>query len=122
MHIDKDYLLNESKVFCMFPWLHLNVTPKGDIYPCCSNDYTKPYGNTKTISLKEAFNNDKMKNLRLDMLNERKNEICTFCYKHEEAGPHSFRNYSKEQFAKHFDELVPTTKEDGTVEEFKMHY
>ena len=24
----------------MFPWLHLNVTPKGDIYPCCSNDYT----------------------------------------------------------------------------------
>jgi MoaA/NifB/PqqE/SkfB family radical SAM enzyme len=122
MNIDKDFLLNESKTFCMFPWLHLNVTPKGDIYPCCSNDYTKPYGNTKQTSLKEAFNCDKMKELRLDMLNERKNDMCNFCYKHEEAGPHSFRNYSKEQFDKHFDELVPTTKEDGTVEEFKMHY
>jgi len=122
MNLDKDFLLNQSKVFCMFPWLHLNVTPKGDIYPCCSNDYTKPFGNTKEITLKEAFNSPKMKELRLDMLNERKNKICDFCYKHETAGPHSFRNYSKEQFAKRFDEVVPTTKEDGTVEEFKMRY
>jgi len=122
MNLDKNFLLNESKTFCMFPWLHLNVTPKGDIYPCCSNNYTEPFGNTKKESLKEAFNSPKMKELRLDMLNERKNKICDFCYKHEEAGPHSFRNYSKEQFAKRFDEVVPTTKEDGTVDDFKMRY
>jgi radical SAM protein with 4Fe4S-binding SPASM domain len=120
--MNKEFLLNESKVFCMYPWMHLNVTPKGDIYPCCSNDYTTPFGNTKEVTLKEAFNSPKMKELRLDMLNERKNKICDFCYKHEEAGPHSFRNYSKEQFGKRFDEVVPTTKEDGTVEEFKMRY
>lgn len=122
MKLDKEKLLNESKTFCMFPWVHLNVTPKGDIYPCCSNDYTKPFGNTKKNSLKEAFNSPGMKELRLDMLNERKSDICNFCYKHEEAGPYSFRNYSKEQFAKRFDEVVPTTLEDGTVPEFKMHY
>lgn len=122
MNKDKNHLLNESKTFCMFPWLHLNVTPKGDIYPCCSNDYTTPVGNTKNQTLKDAFNSPMMKELRLDMLNERKNKICDFCYKHEEAGPHSFRNYSKEHFGKHFDEIVPTTKEDGTVEEFKMRY
>jgi MoaA/NifB/PqqE/SkfB family radical SAM enzyme len=120
--INKNFLLNESKTFCMFPWLHLNATPKGDIYPCCSNDYTTPVGNTKNQTLKDAFNSPMMKELRLDMLNERKNKICDFCYKHEEAGPHSFRNYSKEHFSKHFDEIVPTTKEDGTVEEFKMRY
>lgn len=122
MDLDKDFLLNKSKVFCMFPWLHLNVTPKGDIYPCCSNDYQNPFATTKTSTLEQAFNNDKMKQLRLDMLNERKNSICNFCYKHEEAGPFSFRNYSKDQFAKHFDEVVPTTLEDGTVPEFKMRY
>ncbi len=120
--MDKEFLLKESKVFCMFPWLHLNVTPKGDIYPCCSNDYKYPFANTKDSTLKEAFNNDKMKHLRLDMLNERKNSICNFCYKHEEAGPYSFRNYSKDQFAKHFDDIVPTTQEDGTVPDFKMRY
>lgn len=120
--VDKEYLLNESKNFCMFPWLHLNVTPKGDIYPCCSNDYTTPFGNTKEISLKESFNSDKMKELRLNMLNDKPSKICDFCYKHEQTGPHSFRNYSKEHFAKYFDETVPTTLEDGTVNEFKMRY
>lgn len=122
MNLDKDYLLNESKTFCMFPWVHLNATPKGDVYPCCSNDYTTPVGNTKEQTLKQIFNSPKMKELRVDMLNERKNKICDFCYKHEEAGPHSFRNYSKEHFAKYFDEVVPTTQEDGTVDEFKMRY
>lgn len=106
----------------MFPWVHLNVTPKGDIYPCCSNNYTAPFGSTKTTTLKEAFNNAQMRELRLDMLNERPSKICEFCYKHEEAGPHSFRNYSKEQFSNRFDEVVPTTLEDGTVPEFRMHY
>ena len=122
MNLDKEFLLNDSKTFCMFPWVHLNATPKGDVYPCCSNDYTLPVGNTKNNSLKEIFNSPKMKELRLDMLNERKNKICDFCYKHEEAGPHSFRNYSKEHFAQHYDKIVPTTQEDGTVEEFKMRY
>ena len=120
--MNKEFLLNESKTFCMFPWVHLNATPKGDVYPCCSNDYTTPVGNTKEHTLKQIFNSPKMKELRLDMLNERKNKICDFCYKHEEAGPHSFRNYSKEHFAKYYDEVVPTTKGDGTVDDFKMRY
>jgi radical SAM protein with 4Fe4S-binding SPASM domain len=120
--MDKKFLLEESKTFCMFPWIHLNVTPKGDIYPCCSNNYTEPFGNTKDSTLKEAFNNKQMKNLRLNMLNETPSKICEFCYKHEQASPHSFRTYSLEHFSKHFDDTVLKTKEDGTVEDFKMRY
>lgn len=122
MNKDKDFLLKESKVFCMFPWMHLNVTPKGDIYPCCSNSYTEPFGNVKNTSLQEAFNNDKMKELRLNMLNEQKSKICEFCYKHEQASPFSFRNYSKEYWDKDFDKLIPQTLPDGTMPEFKMKY
>ncbi len=122
MNFDKKFLLNESKVFCMFPWMHLNITPRGDIYPCCSNTYTSPFGSIKDSTLKEAFNNDKMKQLRLNMLNEKESSICDFCYKHEQASPHSFRNYSKEFWSKDFDELVPQTLEDGTMPEFKMKY
>ena len=77
--LDKDKLLKESKVFCMFPWMHLNATPKGDIYPCCSNDYTNPIGNSKDMSLGEAINTDYMKQLRLNMLNEKHSDICNFC-------------------------------------------
>ena len=120
--VDKDYLLKESKTFCMYPWTHLNATPLGNIFPCCSNDYTMPMGNTKDMTLNEAFNSDYMKKLRLDMLNERKHEICNFCYAHEDAGPHSFRRYSIEHFGKYFDESMAMTHEDGTVDEMRMRY
>ena len=120
--VDKDYLLKESKTFCMYPWTHLNATPLGNIFPCCSNDYTMPMGNTKDMTLNEAFNSDYMKKLRLDMLNERKHEICNFCYAHEDAGPHSFRRYSIEHLCKYFDERMAMTHEDGTVDEMRMRY
>ena len=74
----KDEHLKDSNTFCMFPWLHMNVTPKGNIYPCCSSDYVEPFANTKDSTLADAFNNDKMRQLRLDMLAGRKNEACTF--------------------------------------------
>jgi len=119
---NKTFLLQQSKVFCMFPWLHLNVTPKGDIYPCCSNDYSDPIDNTANTTLLKAINHPKMKELRINMLNEKPSKICEFCYKHEQAGPHSFRNYSKDNFAKYFDQLVPQTEEDGSISDFKMRY
>jgi len=79
-------------------------------------------GNTKDMTLNEAFNSDYMKGLRLDMLNERKHEICNFCYAHEDAGPHSFRRYSIEHFGKYFDESMAMTHEDGAVDEMRMRY
>jgi len=121
MEFDKEKLLS-SKTFCMYPWLHLNVTPKGDVYPCCSSDYTDPFDNVKNKSLKEIFNDDLMRELRLRMLNGEKSSICDYCYKHETSSPFSFRTYSLENFGKYFDEVVPTTLEDGTVPEFKMRY
>ena len=120
--MDKDFLLNKSKTFCMFPWLHLNVTPRGDVYPCCSSDYTEPFDNVKNNSLENIFNNEKMKQLRKNMLSETPSSICTYCYKHEETSPFSFRKYSLEHFGKDFDQLVAQTQTDGTVSNFKMKY
>lgn len=118
----KQHHLTESKTFCMYPWLHLNVTPYGATYPCCSSDYTAPVGNVNQDSLASIFNNDKMKELRLNMLAGKKSDICTYCYKHEESSPYSFRTYGIEQFGKDYDNLIPTTQVDGTVPDFKMKY
>jgi len=118
----KDDHLKSSKTFCMFPWLHLNVTPKGDVYPCCSSDYVEPFANVKDTTLEQAFNTERMKKLRLDMLAGRKNEACEFCYKHEESSPYSFRKYSIEKFADKYDDLVPFTNEDGSLDKFTMAY
>ena len=120
--MDKDFLLNKSKTFCMFPWLHLNVTPRGDVYPCCSSDYTDPFDNLANNDLSTIFNGEKMKQLRLNMLNEKPSKICDFCYKHEQSSPFSFRKYSIEHFGKHFDDLVTQTQSDGTMPQFSMKY
>lgn len=120
--VDKEHLLDTSEVFCMFPWTHLNTTPKGDVYPCCSNSYTDPMASVSEMTLEEAFNSEPMKQLRLDMLAGKKSEICNYCYDHEKASPHSFRNYSKNNFGNYFDEVMAMTHTDGHVDEFKMRY
>jgi len=120
--MDKKHLLNESKVFCMLPWLHLNVTPLGNVYPCCSSAYTDPIDNVKNKSMEEIFNSDDMKQLRLDMIAGKENSKCQYCYSHEAVSPHSFRTYANEQLHQHFDDFVPTMHEDGTMPNFKMKY
>ena len=119
---NKKSLCEDSKVFCMFPWIHLYATPTGDVYPCCSNEYIDPIGNTRTARLADSFNCNEMKQLRLNMLAGTPSKICTYCYEHEKAGPYSFRTYSNEHFAKYFEEAVLPTHPDGSLDEFKMRY
>jgi len=122
MEINKQNLLGESKTFCMFPWVHMYVSPRGKVYPCCTTDTSSTLGDTHTDSLKEIWNNDKMKQVRLDMLNGKSVDLCRLCYKMEETTPHTWRRYSNDKFEKYFDETVATTKDDGSVENFKLRF
>ena len=122
MNNNKKELLKDSKVFCMLPWLHLNVTPLGDVYPCCSSAYTDPLENVKNTPISEIFNCNEMKTLRLKMLTGEQSSRCDYCYVHEKTSPWSFRHWANENFGKYFDDLVPTTQIDGTVTHFKMKY
>ena len=49
-----------SKSFCVLPWVHLNVQPNGDIYPCCMAPYGKSIGNTTDNTLEEIWNGEKI--------------------------------------------------------------
>lgn len=121
-NIDKDILLNESKTFCMLPWMHIHATPLGKIFPCCVAK-GHAIGHNSELSLREAFNSSEMKALRLDMLAERKNPFCVDCHKHEsEYNNGSFRMDANQRFGKHFDTVVPKTKDDGKVVNFTMRY
>lgn len=119
----KKQLLEQSKTFCMFPWLHLFVSPRGTVYPCCSHSQkTPPIGNTQQQSLSELYNSTAMKTLRTRMLAGEKSSVCDLCYKFEETAPHSYRSFANERFADQFDKLVPSTLPDGTVENFELQY
>lgn len=128
--MDKQFLLNKSKTFCMYPWSHLMVTPEGQTFPCCVavpgnvNHHEKNpiLGNTREQSLQEMFHSEEMNNLRKDILNEKENFWCTYCYEHEKYSPHSFRSSANHHLGKFFDDVVPLTRADGSVPEFRMRY
>ena len=122
MEIDKDQLLNESKTFCMLPWIHTYIEPTGKVLPCCTTDGKIPFGSVKSDSIANIVNSDKFKQMRLNMLTGVKSDSCKFCYKTEETSPWSFRDYANKNFSKHFDEAVPNTNSDGSINNFKMRY
>lgn len=116
----KEELLNESKTFCMFPWIHLYVSPKGKVYPCCTTDQSDSLGDIRENTLEEIFNNEKTKELRYNMAKGIPSKICSMCYKMEEITSTSYRDFSKNRFGHYFDDVINNTMADGTVEPFKM--
>ena len=82
----EEFLLHESKTFCIYPWIHLHAYPTGEAYPCCHAEMRYPVGNCRNSTLEEIWRDEPMQRLRDDMLNERKNPACARCYEQEEAG------------------------------------
>jgi len=118
--MDKEFLLNESKVFCMAPWVHLYATPVGEAFACCISK--KQCGSSITTSVGDLINSNDMKQLRLDMLNERANDSCRTCYNHEKQGQPSFRKQFADRYGKYIEESLENTKPDGHLKNFKMRY
>ena len=127
--MNKEQLLKESKSFCMLPWVHFYTSPNGDASPCCIGKtpidefgYHSPLGSSTRDSMMEIVNSKQMKKLRVDMIAGIKNPICTSCHAHDDLSLESFRADSNKKYGKHFDNVVPSTNEDGTLSDFKMRY
>jgi sulfatase maturation enzyme AslB (radical SAM superfamily) len=113
--------MKKSKTFCILPWVHTHLNTEGDVYPCCiswNSERTARAGWLKDSSLEQIFNNDFMKQLRLDMLNEiERPDVCSDCYMREKSGFKSARVGSNGEYSDlEKDTLIENTKEDGYVE------
>lgn len=120
-HLGLDEEKTASKVFCMLPWTHMHVLPNADVLPCCITDYQETLGNLSKSKMKSIWNGDKMKELRLNMLNEAKTPTCSRCYELEEHGAISLRQQVNETLADSY-QMVAKTKKDGALSTFEMHY
>jgi len=114
-------LLVESKTFCMLPWIHLYANPDGRAYPCCIGHQDHPVGDFRQNTMEEVWNSDKLKVMRVNMLNEKNCKECSACYEQEANGFFSMRNSFSRDFGQHIP-LTDKTKEDGTLEEFNIRY
>lgn len=97
----EEFLLKDSKTFCIYPWIHLHAYPTGEAYPCCHAEMAYPVGNTRFKTLEDIYRDAPMRELRKDMLNERYNPACNRCYEQEESGFFSGRKSANKHHGHH---------------------
>jgi MoaA/NifB/PqqE/SkfB family radical SAM enzyme len=110
----EEFLLKDSKTFCIYPWIHLHAYPTGEAYPCCHAEMAYPVGNTRFKTLEAIYRDAPMRELRRDMLNERSNPACGRCYEQEESGFFSGRKSAN----KHHGHKIKRIDDD----QFQMSY
>ena len=117
----ENFLLTQSKVFCIYPWTHIHAWPTGQAFPCCMSEPAGQIGDTKQQSLREIWNGPSMRQLRLNMTSERPSDACTRCYEQEQAGFFSGRLSANKHHGHHVDRVLET-QADGTLDRFEMTY
>lgn len=113
--------LIDSANFCMLPWIHLHAWPDGKAFPCCLANAKYPAGDLKLQSMRQVWNSDDMREMRVNMMQDRPCRQCTSCYEQESAGFSSMRNNSNKNFGHHVG-LVDNTLPDGTLSDMRIHY
>lgn len=114
---DPKNLLKQSKVFCMAPWLQLHAQTDGNIGPCCMASMTdaNALGNLNDEpNLGGAWNSEKMKQLRTNMMNGKQSSLCNNCYEYESNGRFSERQQYNRDWGHKFDR-VDRTSSNGAV-------
>jgi organic radical activating enzyme len=102
----EQFLLKDSKTFCIYPWIHLHAYPTGEAYPCCHAEMgVGQVGNCRTNTLAEIWTDVPMQKLRADMLTETPNAACTRCYEQEESGFFSGRKSANKHHGHHVKKL-----------------
>jgi hypothetical protein len=128
----------DLSTFCILPWIHLSTRPNGHMRVCCTanassvgatndkvhggevgilkNEDGKP-ANFNHTDLLRAWNNSYMRNIRKDMLAGRIPPSCLKCFKEEEAGHRSKRQWETEFWQRRVDvdQLIADTAEDGSI-------
>ena len=111
-----------SKSFCIYPWIHQYVGPEGEVKPCCIyNPNDIGLGNLKSETLKEVWNNEKTKQIRLDMLNDVEIPGCSLCNKREGITKVP-RDSANEVWLEKNKNIVNQTNDDGSLNDHKLKY
>ncbi len=104
--------LEQSKTFCIMPWVHFHVTQYGTVTPCCQAPWQKEqaFGNINENSITEIWEGEKIKKFRKTILNGEKDTRCTSCFKREKEGFTSLRKVTNTKYKHKFDLALSTSK------------
>ena len=114
-----------NKTFCMAPWTHTYLSPQTERRLCCASrepaQSFKQYIDTgndaneyKPLTLKEHWNSDHMKSVRLRMMAGEELSECEVC-DHKLLNTDVYRSYWNNLFSDRVDEAFTTTDETGAT-------
>ena len=93
-------MINKSKTFCMHPFTGLATREDGAITACCRSH---PVGFIQTHTLEEIWNNNTMRQIRSQVLNNERPAECEPCFKLEDQGVESLRQ-------RHINGVIPEAR------------
>jgi|SaaInlStandDraft_4_1057021.scaffolds.fasta_scaffold01099_10 radical SAM protein with 4Fe4S-binding SPASM domain len=102
-------IIDNNKNFCIMPWIQTQVRPNGLVYPCCVYNSNSAVGDVNDNSLSEIFNNESMRQIRTDMLNDIPIHGCEVCSINESSEKATFRQSANNKFLHH----IPRTENTG---------
>ena len=106
-------MLFQDSVFCMMPWVGVNIGANSRMRPCC--EWHGPnIGNPAQQSIKEIWNSEEIRQIRRQMLQSQPVSGCENCYSKEKLMRDSLRNSINRDFA-HRADLIDRTDPDGTL-------
>jgi len=113
---------HDNDVMCILPWIHMHPWPNGKTMLCCDSPWEDNIGDLRENSLEEVWNSEKMKQVRLNMLNGKKCSQCVRCYEKEEKGHDSLRVRSNKDWLQPHWNKVANTNPDGSLDDLHIVY
>ena len=86
-----------SSTFCILPFIPITEAVSGHLRPCCNTRVHFPFTDNE-ISLKDAFHSKEMDELRRQLSNNEKPDMCKVCWDNEAIGMKSQRIQSNKKF------------------------
>ena len=113
---------HDDDVMCILPWIHMHPWPNGKTMLCCDSPWENNIGDLRENTLEEVWNSERMKQIRLNMLNGKKCKECVRCYEKEEKGHDSLRVRSNKDWLEPHWDKVENTNTDGSLDDLHIVY
>ena len=114
--------IKDNEVMCILPWIHMHPWPNGKTMLCCDSPWEHNIGDLRENSLQEVWNSERMKEIRLNMLNGKKCKECVRCYEKENYGHDSLRVRSNRDWLEPHWDKVEKTNADGSLDDLHIVY
>jgi len=92
--------------FCFAPWTNIDISPQGDLMPCCKFDhksYTYKKQNIITTDIQSYSSCDLLQEIKEDFLNDQWPTGCNRCRIEEENAVESKRQLDYSRWQDHYD-------------------